>query len=583
MSETLDNEEPPEFGKKYSEDEEDIKNKLEIIYWKEECAKGNLMPGIMMIEQKKINVNDEVDSSSGNTLLHYAANFGFYNVIRTLVEIYHADINKENKFGYTPFFYIISNTDRNIFNFQYFVKLKNINYDIKDKNDHSVLIHSIISNFHYAFLYFAYEGLIEKYNNAKKDSNPLIYFTIINNNKFALSYLLFKKKSDINDSYFNKTAFLSDVLISNKYNSITKFLIKYFNDELNLNTIHTCKKSLLNFTFYNLFNYELLNTLYYYKTNNYFKFILALFKTSEPKFVVDSNKVLLDENMVNNDLGYKYKIANIKYMIYDLILPSISPIIKIFLFLLYLCLFYFGTKEKKIFNFLFNEYIYINQYEIFYQSFSILILFIWFIWMFYSNDKILNNDKEIEPDIVNIINNGNVVDLPNIGEICSACGTRKNLSDSHCFRCKGCFSNRFFHSNLFQVCITKYNIKRYLFYVLLKINFYSICLFNCLEKNSTNKSIYELFYIFRFKGGFFNSICELFIGFLLLKEVGHFLALILCLTVKTPYQFIYKYHKKVYPNCLKEKAPNNMVVQSPEINEYIPFKTGFTNIINNIC
>ena len=582
MSEALDSETPPEFQKKYSEDEEDMKNKTEVVYWKEECIKGNLMPGIMMIEQKKINVDDEVNPSNGNTLLHYAANFGFYNVIRTLVEIYHADINKENKYGHTPFFYIISNTDTNIFNFQYFVKLKNINYDIKDKNGYSILIHSIITNFHYAFLYFAYEGLIEKYND-EKGSNPLIYYTIINNNKFSLSYLLFKKKSDINDSYFNKTAVLSDVLISNKYSSITKFLVKYFSDELNLSTIYTCKKPLLNFHFYNIFNYELLNTLYYYKTNNYIKFIIALFKTSQPKFIGDTNKVLLDEKLVNNDLGYKYKMVNIKYMIYDLILPNISPMIKIFLFLLYLCIFYFGTKDKKFFNFLYNEYINNNQYQIFYQSFSILILFIIFIWLFYSNDNILNNDKEIEPDIVNTVNNGNVVDLPNIGEICSACGTRKNLSDAHCFRCKGCFSNRFFHSNLFQICITKFNIKRYLFYVLLKINFYFICLFNCLEKNRTNKSLLAFFYIFRYETGFFNFICELVIGFLLFKEIGHIVAMILCLGVKTPYQFIYKYHKKVYPNCLKEKAPNNMVVQSPEINEYIPFKTGCSNLINNIC
>jgi hypothetical protein len=203
--------------------------------------------------------------------------------------------------------------------------------------------------------------------------------------------------------------------------------------------------------------------------------------------------------------------------------------------------------------------------------------------MFYSNDKLLNNDKEIEPDIVNIINNGNVIDLPSIDEICPSCGTRKDLSDSHCYRCKGCFSNRFFHSNLFQICITKYNIKRYLSYVLLKINFYFICLCNCLRKNPTNKSLFAFMYIFRYKTGFFNSICQLILGFLLFKELGHFLAMILSLIVKTPYHFIYKYHKKVYPNTLKQKAPNNMVVQSPEVNEYISFKTGFNNLIDNIC
>ena len=582
MAETLDNENVPEYHKKYSEDEEENKNKTEIIYWKEECIKGNLMPGIMMLEQKKINVDDEVSSTNGNTLLHYAANYGFYNVIRSLVEIYHADINKQNKYGYTPFFYIVSNLDTNIFNFQYFVKLKNIKYDIKDKNGLNILIHSILTDFYYAFLYFSYEGLIEKYNN-EKNLNPIIYFSIINNNKFALAYLLLKKNCNINDTYYNNTAVLSDILITNKYSSITKFLVKYFNEEINLNTINTCKKGLLNFPFYNLFNYELLNTLYFYKTNNYFKFLIALFKKSETIYNNDTSKILLDEKIVNKDIGYKYKIVNLKYMIYDLFLPSISPLIKLIIFLLYLCLFYFGTKNKIYCIFFINEYTNINKYAIFYRTFSFILLYICFICMFYSNDKILNKDKEIEPDIVNIINNGNVVDLPNISEICPACGVRNNLSDSHCFRCKGCFSNRFFHSNLFQICITKYNIKKYLLYVLLKINFYFLCLFNCLEKNPTNKFLFSFFDIFSLKTGFFNSICLLIIGFLLFKEIGHIFSMIMSLIVTTPYQFIYKYHKRVYPNCLKEKSPNNMVVQSPEINENIPFKTAINNLINNIC
>ena len=95
--------------------------------------------------------------------------------------------------------------------------------------------------------------------------------------------------------------------------------------------------------------------------------------------------------------------------------------------------------------------------------------------------------------------------------------------------------------------------------------------------------MFAFFYIFRYKTGFFNSLCQLILGFLIFKEIGHFLALILSLIVKTPYQFIYKYHKKVYPNSLKEKTPNNMVVQSPEINENIPFKIACSNLINNIC
>ena len=200
--------------------------------------------------------------------------------------------------------------------------------------------------------------------------------------------------------------------------------------------------------------------------------------------------------------------------------------------------------------------------------------------MFNSSDNTLNSTGELESGIANIIKNDNVVNLPYIDEICVACGSRKKLCDSHCYRCKGCFRNRFFHSNLFNICITKYNIKRYMFYLFLKINFYLICLYNCLEKNPTKKSILAFFYMFRYKTDLFNAICQFIIGFIMFKEIGHFIALLSSLTVKTPYQYIYKYHKKVYPLTLKEKNDNNMIVQSPEINDYIPFKIAASNIIN---
>ena len=103
---------------------DNINNKEEIINWREECIKGNLMPGILLLEQNKLLVNDIVNEENGNTLLHYAANFGFYNVIRTLIENFKADVNIQNKYGFTPLFLVVSNTSTNIFNFQYFIKTK---------------------------------------------------------------------------------------------------------------------------------------------------------------------------------------------------------------------------------------------------------------------------------------------------------------------------------------------------------------------------------------------------------------------------------------------------------------------------
>ena len=568
------------------ENSKDNKTEEGAVNWREQCILGNLMPGVFLLDEKKISVNDIVNPENGNTLLHYAANFGFYNVIIALIEKFGADVNIQNKMGYSPFYFIVSTTDINFFNFHYFLKTGKVDLTLKDSNGLNILVHSIITNFHYAFLYFCSQDLI-KYCMNDRYANPLTYFAIANNNKFALTYLLFNKNFNVNDTYYNHSSVLSDILITNKNNSITKFLVKYFNKEITLKSIHTCKKSILNFPIYNVFNYELLNTLYFYKTKSFFSFILAILKRYKPKFNKCSNQRLLEDNLVNNDIGYRYKIVNLKYMIYDLILPRISNGIKILLFLLYIGSFYFGTNQNLSIFLVINEENASYSYLI-YKIISILLLFIWFIIMLNSGSKPLiienlnENIQQLESEIANIFNSENILDLPYIEEICPACGKRKKLEETHCFRCNTCFKYKYFHSNLLNVCITKNNIKRYLMYLILKINFYYICLANLLEKNPTNKTILAFLFMFRYKTSLLNVFLEAIVGFFLFKELGHFIAMILCLTIKTPYEYIYKCHKKVYPFTLKEKGNKNMIVQSPEINENISFMQGLKNIIKNI-
>ena len=568
------------------ENSKDNKTEEGAVNWREQCILGNLMPGVFLLDEKKISVNDIVNPENGNTLLHYAANFGFYNVIRALIEKFGADVNIQNKMGFSPFYFIVSTTDINFFNFHYFLKTGKVDLTLKDSNGLNILVHSIITNFHYAFLYFCSQDLI-KYCMNDRYANPLTYFAIANNNKFALTYLLFNKNFNVNDTYYNHSSVLSDILITNKNNSITKFLVKYFNKEITLKSIHTCKKSILNFPIYNVFNYELLNTLYFYKTKSFFSFIIAILKRYKPKFNKCSNQRLLEDNLINNDIGYRYKIVNLKYMLYDLILPRISNGIKILLFLLYIGAFYFGTNQNLSIFLVINEENASYSYLI-YKIISILLLFIWFIIMLNSGSKPLiienlnENIQQLESEIANIFNSDNILDLPYIEEICPACGKRKKLEETHCFRCNTCFKYKYFHSNLLNVCITKNNIKRYLMYLILKINFYYICLANLLEKNPTNKTILAFLFMFRYKTSLLNVFLEAIVGFFLFKELGHFIAMILCLTIKTPYEYIYKCHKKVYPFTLKEKGNKNMIVQSPEINENISFMQGLKNIIKNI-
>ena len=164
--------------------------------------------------------SSKVDEDNNETLLHLAGRYSFYNVLRTLIEKYHADINIRNKNGHTLLFLIVGTNDYNIINFSYLLRQEKLETDIYDNNGMSPLVHSV----HFAFLYFVNEGLLDKYKD--NFNNPLIYFAIIHNNKFVLSYLLINKKKEINSKYFNDTHSLSDILITNRYNSITKFLSK---------------------------------------------------------------------------------------------------------------------------------------------------------------------------------------------------------------------------------------------------------------------------------------------------------------------------------------------------------------------
>lgn len=523
-------------------------SQLPIVSWKLEALHGNFMPAILMLEQNRINVNDVVDPNTGNTLLHLAGQFSFYNVMRVLLEKFNADINIKNKSGYSLLFYIVGNTERNIINFSYIIKNKSIEIDTSDVNGLNPLVHSIITKFHFPFLYFVKKGLLEKHKD--KFNNPLTYFAIVNDNKFGFKYLVFNKKIDINLKYFNGTQSLGDTLIMNKYNSITKFIAKYLYNEVSLSSIESCRKNLLCFNNVNIYNYELLNTLYYYKTKNYLGFIKSIIKKHDPE---------KDKKNNINELGYLYKDINIRFMINKLIYPNLSGFIKILLFFFFYTFLYQISNEK-------NEKIK-NNY--FYDSISIIMFYTTFLFLFSANTKKFPEKKtdnqilesEIEKNIGDTPEN-----LPDILEICPTCGNIKELSTIHCYRCGCCISNKIFHSNLFQTCITKKNIKLYLLYLLLKMNVFYVCIINALKKNPSNNGLINIFIPFWHKTYLKTFLLQSILGSMLIVNFGHFISLIFCLSVETPYKYIFSLHKYVYPKCLK-KNKNNLVEQVPEIND----------------
>ena len=559
--------------------QEKAENPNEVIDFKQQALGGNFMPAIIMLEKNLIKVDDIIDENRGETLLHLAGRYTFYNVIRVLIEKFHADINKKNKSGHTLLYLIVSSNDYNIINFAYLIKREELETDIFDCNGMSPLAHSVMTSFHFAFLYFINEGLLEKYKD--NYNNPLMYFAIAYNNKFVLSYLLNNKKNEINSKYFNNSKSLSDILITNQYNSITKFLSKYYYNEIDLNTIASCRNNIVDFDSYNIYNYELLNTLYFYKTKDYFGFISSIFKKHNIE-TDDKNNNNGNENNSNskkNNYGYYYKIINLRFMIYNLILPNMSFLYKLLFIFIYTCILYFICNEKNNEQ---NENKRPTNYV--YNALSTILFYLVCIILFKFKKPVHENKKteknNIESEISFKLKN-KIEELPDIEEICPSCSIIKKISTCHCYKCGFCIPYKIFHSNLFGCCISKENILYYLLFLILKINFYYICLINCLKANPTNNGLICVIVPFWYKTSLKTFILQGILGGLILINLGHLISVLLCLSVKTPYKYIFEMDRKVNYNSLYENPNNKCIIQVPEINDGKKIMNIFNFIFKN--
>ena len=547
---------------------------IKTVSWKLEALKGNFMPAMIMLEQKKINVNDIVDPIKQETLLHLAGRFGYFNVMRTLIETFNADINRKNVNGHTLLFLIVSTNNGNLVHFYYLINRPNLEIDIVDKLGMSPLSHSIMTNFHFPFLYFINAGLLNKIRDIY--GNQVIYFAITNENKFAFSYLLHNKKFDVNSKYFNNSQTLADILITNQNNSITKYIVKYYWNEVDLNSIINCRKNILSYNTYNIYNYELLNTLYYFKTRNYLEFISSIFKRNN----IDRDKKLLNNNnnqiLKENNFGYHYKYINLRMMFYNLILPVISPLYKFLFLFIYFSFLYFITNEN---NNPQNENPRNHNYK--YELGSYTLLNIITILLFISKTNIITKKQSnLEEEISNKLKS-NLKNLPDIEEICPVCAHIKDISSVHCNLCKGCVPHKIYHSNLFGCCISKSNIIEYILYILLKINFYYICLMNLLKANPTNNLIRCALVPFRHKTTFKIFITQSFLLSMMIINIGQFISLILSISVKTPYKYIYHADKRVYNKSLQENQLTNAILQVPEINDDKKIKNVLSFLFKN--
>ena len=138
------------------ENEEENKNEeIKQINHKIEAINGNFMPSAILLERKQINVNESIDSD-GNTLLHLAIKYSYLNVIKALIELFHADINYKNNLGETPFHILCSSDKKDLFVSSYFLNLENINFDSKDNNGVTPLFKCIINEYTNMFYSLVY-------------------------------------------------------------------------------------------------------------------------------------------------------------------------------------------------------------------------------------------------------------------------------------------------------------------------------------------------------------------------------------------------------------------------------------------
>ena len=214
-----------------------------------------------------------------------------------------------------------------------------------------------------------------------------------------------------------------------------------------------------------------------------------------------------------------------------------------------------------------------------YNSLSFICFYIILLILFNSKKQIDESSKKknkLESEISTYLKNNNLEDLPDIEEICSSCACIKKITTYHCYSCEACIKFRIFHSNLFGCCITKANIIYYLLYIILKINIYYICLLNVLKANPTNNGLICVFFPFWHKTSIKTFVLQNILAGLIVINLGHLINLLFCLSVKTPYKYIYGMDKRVYYKCLKENANTKMIVQVPEINEEKKIKNIFS-------
>ena len=531
----------------------------------QEVLNGNFIKSIVFLYENKISIND-IYNEEGDTLLHLACKFSDFNVIKTLIEKFGADINKPNNNNITPFYIVCDTRDNEQEIISYFFKQKNINYDIEDKKGINPLILSIKNK--NMNLFYALCSIGCDLNHKDNEFHDIYYYAIKYDNLPALQYLLKFSQVDLFSSNNN----LTPILVTSEGSKCCKYLFKYhYHKVINGITQPLSKESYKQEEF-NLFNYEIVNTCY---NQMKFNFIMAFFK------------------ILISDIKYNFKLYNIKFLFLHLVLRKTftDHAFRRFSFIYYCFMLFLYT----YFYIDFRQFLF-NFSDIISLITSIICVILCYnllvkkthrkIEGFYNKYFNFSYDKK-KDSLLGICEDSlkdDILNLPGTGEACARCLVKKTRNIQHCNKCDLCVKNYFFHSNLLGICVNSDNALNYSL-----LNFiFSMKLFTFISLlyslTIESKKMYISFSFYKFIGVIIggNLIMKVFGIFLFINAfmcLGISLTTFLCLGYNASYYLTYKQHEIPYGRILQRKIYENFVDYLAPLVNLIHVPSFWKNII----